>query len=296
MKCWGSNAFGKLGDGTTTNHNVATGASGLSSGVLAVAAGFDHTCALTTGGNVKCWGSNANGQLGDGSGLDQHSPVDVMNGAVPLAGVVAITSAQTHTCALMAAGGVKCWGHNNAGQIGDNTTTDRPTPKDVVGLSGISAIAAAGSYSCALTDAGGVKCWGLNDVGQLGDGTIVERHTPVATSGLGSGVSRLAAGGGHACALMVNGGVKCWGYNGSGQLGNASTTNSTSPVDVTGLSNIAIIATGGDHTCAMIRSGSVTNSGQVTCWGRNINGQLGDTTTTNRSTATLFVDGLNLTH
>ncbi|MGA9350442.1 MAG: hypothetical protein WBW48_16795, partial [Anaerolineae bacterium] len=186
----------------------------------AIAAGYRHTCALTAGG-VKCWGYNGYGQLGDGTWTWRNTPVDVSG---LTSGVTTIAAGSYHTCALTAGGGAKCWGHNNNGQLGDGTTTNRNTPVDVSGLtSGVDAIAAGSYHTCALT-AGGVKCWGLNDYGQLGDGTTTNRNTPVDVSGLTSGVAAIAAGYYHTCALTA-GGVKCWGRNNNGQLGDGTTTD-----------------------------------------------------------------------
>jgi alpha-tubulin suppressor-like RCC1 family protein len=277
VKCWGGNGYGQLGDGTTTNHLTPVDVVGLSSGVQAIAAGGWHTCSLTTGGGVKCWGGNGYGQLGDGTTTNRFTSVDVVGLG---SGVQAIASGHYHTCALTSGGGVKCWGFNNHGQLGDGTTTGRLTPVDVVGMaSGVQAIVAGYAHTCALTTGGGVKCCGFNDHGQLGDGTTTGRLTPVDVVGLSSGVQAIVVGSAHTCVRSSGGGVKCWGLNDHGQLGDGTRTDRLTPVDVVGLSSgVQAIAAGGWHTC------SLTIGGGVKCWGFNGDGQLGDGTRTDRLT------------
>jgi alpha-tubulin suppressor-like RCC1 family protein len=281
MKCWGYNASGELGNGTTNDSTAPVNVSGLSSGVAAISAGNHHTCALTTGGGVKCWGTNTFGQLGDGTTASSTTPVDVW---VLSSGVVAISSGGYHTCALMTGGGVQCWGRNIYGELGDGTTTDSSSPINVSGLSsGIAAISAGFTHTCALTTGGGMKCWGFNGQGRLGDGTTTDRSTPGDVSGLSSGVAAISASNYHTCALTIGGGAKCWGYNNFGMLGDGTTTSSSTPVDVSGLSSgLAAISAGGEHTCAL------TTEEDVKCWGSNRNGQLGDGSTTD-STAPVNV-------
>ena len=291
VKCWGSNQYGELGNnknsGALNPNPMPADVSGLSSAVAAIAAGGNHTCALTTGGRVKCWGLNYYGELGNGvySGTTNPNPTPADVSGLT-AGVVAIAAGNGHTCALTTAGGVKCWGSNVGGQLGNSTNSGsanpNPTPADVTGLtSGVAAITADGDHTCALTTAGGVKCWGDNHFGELGNstntGTFNPNPTPADVSGLTSGVAAIAAGGEHTCALTAAGGVKCWGANDSGQLGNSTSSGSANPnptpVDVSGLtSGVLVIAAGGLHTCAL------TTAGGVECWGFNQDGQLGNST------------------
>ncbi len=315
--CWGDNGFGQLGNGSTGGSAIPVGVSGLASGVTAVSAGGlfncavtsaggakcwgsgfgatpvdvvglasgvasidgggQHTCAVTTGGGLKCWGQNGFGQLGDGTTTKTVTPVDVSGLA---SGVVSVSPGIEHTCALMVSGGVKCWGFNDFGQLGDGTTAGSTVPVDVVGLaSGITAIAAGGNYSCALTSTGGIKCWGL------GFGT-----NPVDVVGLNSDVAAISASLYHFCALTTAGGLKCRGQNAFGQLGDGTTTKTVTPVDVVGFaSGASAVATGYHHTCA------VTTAGGAKCWGSNYDGQLGNGRTSGFDANPIPVDVVELT-
>ena len=245
LSCWGFNAYGQLGDGTTISRSMPVVVSGLSSGVTGVAAGLGHTCALTSGGGVLCWGYNFHGQLGDGTTTDRLTPLAV-NGLA--SGVTAIVAGLHHTCALTTGGGVQCWGRNDSGQLGDGTGTNRTTPVAVSGLSsGVAAFAAGHSHTCALSNGGSLSCWGANNRGQLGIGTTSARSTPAAVSGLSSEVAAVAAGDTHTCAVTSGGGVSCWGNNEFGQLGDGTLTNRSTPTTVSGLASGAT-ATGGVAT------------------------------------------------
>jgi alpha-tubulin suppressor-like RCC1 family protein len=268
VKCWGSNLFGQLGDGTTTHRYAPVDVTGLSGKAISLAAGEYHTCAVTALGEVWCWGDNSAGQLGDGTTVERHTPVAVSG----LGGsAVAVAAGRGYTCALTAAGGVKCWGLNTYGYLGDGTWASRSTPADVLGLgSGVIALSVGDHHACAVGAAGGVWCWGQAYAGELGHGVAWSAtHTPVGVIGLTSGMKAVAAGGYHSCALTTEGGVRCWGLNGAGQLGDGTTIIGTWPVAVIGLSSVAAVAAGEMHTCAVIAAGGVR------CWGRNASGELG---------------------
>jgi len=197
--------------------------------------------------------------------------------------VTQIAAGGAHTCALTPSGGVKCWGYDYYGQLGDGgSNTDQPTPVDVSGLpSGVASITAGIHHTCAVTTSGAAKCWGRDNLGQLGDGgTNTNRPTPVDVSGLTSGVASISAGAYHTCAVTTSGAAKCWGYDEYGQLGDGGTnTDKTTPVDVSGLtSGVASISAGSNHTCA------VTTAGAAKCWGLGNGGRLGNGTNTNQPT------------
>ncbi|MEP7084264.1 MAG: hypothetical protein ABI854_05960, partial [Betaproteobacteria bacterium] len=174
-----------------------------------------------------------------------------------------ITAGEAHACELVD-GGVRCWGYNTDGELGDSTTMARLAPVQVAGLSaGVTAIASGGYHTCALTGGGAVKCWGRNHEGQLGDSTQAPRLAPVIAAGLSSGVTAIAAGGFHTCALIDSGEVRCWGHNRHGQLGTSTAMDQAVPSAVPGLAGVRAIAAGADHTCAILAGG------KLECWGYN---------------------------
>ncbi|WP_437710940.1 hypothetical protein WMF45_38405 [Sorangium sp. So ce448] len=266
--CWGSNGYGKLGDGTRTRRYSPTAVSGLSSGVVAVTTGFEHSCALLSGGSIKCWGSDLHGQIGDSNtATDQLTPVTVSG----ITDAVAITAEAYSTCALHSTGAVSCWGDNYLGQLGDGTQTLRQTPVSVSGISTATAVTRGSNHTCALLSDATVKCWGSNGSGQLGVGSLspVYNTTPVTVTGISDAVS-ISAGYSHVCVVHAGGGASCWGLNGNYQLGDGTSTSRTSPVSVSSLSNPTLMAGGYVSTCAAISGGGAK------CWGTDTEGQLGN--------------------
>ncbi len=258
-----------------------------------IGGGEAHTCALTSAGGAKCWGSNDHVQLGNNmaGGGSSLATFDVL-GLPP--DVKSIDAGSAHNCVVTAAGAALCWGDGSRGQIGDGTVGAQPVPSVVVGLgTGLRAVSAGDLHSCALLVGGAVKCWGANDRGQLGDGTTTDSRTPVDVAGLSSGVRAISAGNGYTCAITAARGVVCWGANRVGQLGDGTAVDRLTPTPVSGLTDASMIDTGigsrsfaGDtapHTCA------VSLAGTVTCWGNNATGQLGDGTAVSRPVPTAVV-------
>ncbi len=202
-----------------------------------ITAGGDHTCAILDDGSVRCWGSNSDGQLGDGTTTSRNTPTALSSWPSGRT-AVAITAGGYHTCAILDDGSVRCWGYNSGGQLGDGTTTSRNTPTAIMwwNPSGrtTAAITAGDYHTCAIFDDGSVRCWGWNDDGQLGDGTTTSRNTSTALSSWPSGRTAVAitAGDYHTCAILDDGSVRCWGYNNHGQLGDGTSTNRYTPTSV----------------------------------------------------------------
>jgi alpha-tubulin suppressor-like RCC1 family protein len=240
-----------------------------------LAAGGAHSMGVLTNGTVWSWGSNALGQLGDGTTvLSRTVPVP----ATGLSGVfVAVAGGVAHSLALRDDGRVFAWGLNSDGQLGDGTTTLRRQPVQVSGLTGVVATAAGAAHSLALKDDGTVVAWGANLFGQVGDNTNTRRLTPVNVSGLSTAVG-IAAGGFHSLGVLSSGDVRAWGANLRGQLGDGTLTNRKTPVTVSGVTGAAAVAGGGGHSLVL------TSGGAIKAWGDNTFGQLGDGTTTLRKT------------
>ncbi|MFT3839320.1 MAG: hypothetical protein QM723_20220 [Myxococcaceae bacterium] len=201
--------------------------------VVQVAAGAAHACALISGGAVKCWGANDQGQVGNSaSSYAVFPPVAV---PLPLAAVaVAANGTASVSCSVLTDGELWCWGDNTFGQLGNGNHTSSGSPQLVVNLPDAGAVSVGYSHSCALVGPQ-PYCWGNNASGQLGDGTTTERLTPVPVTGLDAGVVEISCGYGFTCVRTVAGAIQCWGLDNYGQLGDGTHSNSSTPVDLSGV-------------------------------------------------------------
>ncbi len=307
VRCVGSNSYGSLGVGVTGGPSSTTWLPTGITDATAVELGSQNGCALRSGGAISCWGFGVGGELGTGNSATSNVPAPVAGisnavqvamgpnggcarmataavscwgsgvGATPASVVGLLASSidvgNLHRCAITIVGGVVCWGANNFGQLGDNSTTARSSPVSVVGLaSGVIGIAAGGNVSCAVKDDGTVWCWGDASNDALGNGTSNPfEQVPVQVAGI-TNATQVVVGFYHACARLSTSQVKCWGNNGTGQLGTGNATPSPTPVLVSGLSTATSINTGADHTCALVAGNTAL------CWGRGGEGQLGQGT------------------
>ena len=292
---WGLNQYGQLGNNTTTNSRspIAVQAAGTPMAgktIVQIAAGADHSLALDSDGALYAWGSNAYGQLGNGTTTNSSVPVAVKIAGTPLAGktIIQIVAGANHNMVLTSDGAVYTWGWNYHGQLGNNTKTNSNTIVAVqtIGtpLAGkkIVKIAAGQGHSLALTGDGIVYTWGRNDTGQLGNNATTDAMLPVAVTVTGTPMNNktiveIASGARHSLAIDSNGKVYAWGHNSSGQLGNNSTVNALTPVAVQAPADKNIIqVSGGGWSGAS--SSALTSNGTVYSWGRDFDGQLGDGT------------------
>ncbi|HSS01216.1 MAG TPA: hypothetical protein VLM79_29360 [Kofleriaceae bacterium] len=281
--CWGADESEQLADGAFDAH--LTPLVSAHTGVLA--GGHSHLCSLSAG-SISCSGDNAFGQLGNGHRTTQGKPPAPIAG---LEGITSIAAGGGHSCAVTGgAGGVSCWGRNGFGQIGDGTNDDRSRPTRVAGVDHAREVVAGVDHSCALLEDQTARCWGVNGRGQVGAGTKADRELPRAVGPAGAplgGIAKLVAGGQHTCALLDDRTVRCWGAGGVGQLGNGETVDSPVPVQVVGLmgvgnlSGVVEVAVGDRHTCAILAAPTVEEQ-TIACWGYNIDGELGDGTTSNK--------------
>jgi alpha-tubulin suppressor-like RCC1 family protein len=283
LRCTGQSAAGQIPGRAPAVVNVP--------GAAALAIGARHRCALAADGTVRCWGNNVNGELGDGTSAGNAVPVV----AVGVDGATQIAAGDGHTCARLAKGTVTCWGRDDKGQLGgagaaapSNPTVHPMTLKALAQPGGavvipsldLASLALGGDTTCGLRRNGSIACWGALAIsaapaipGKPAPPKTTPKPKPVVSV---KGVTAVALGGDHACAVLQDGSATCWGDNEKGQLGDGSAAKKHAPAKVKGLAGVVELALGRDHTCA--RLGDAT----VQCWGSDAAGQLGDGATTDR--------------
>jgi alpha-tubulin suppressor-like RCC1 family protein len=271
--CWGDNGWGQLGTGSTGGSSATpVQVAGLPASDPVVdieSSGHSNTtCALTASGDVWCWGSNDNGQLGVGSFTNSGVPAKVGGG------YSSISVGWDFVCATDPAGDLYCWGNNYFGTLANGGGGGSNVPVHVVPPTPLLSVKAGSISACALSFAGAVYCWGDNTYGEArGDGTIGGGSvtTPTAVASLGTGIARLGAGNGTSYAITYNGNVLAWGLNAYSCVGSGSVAQKIPrPVQVLGLSEGAESVGGGEEwfTCAL------TTRGHAWCWGNNGNSEL----------------------
>jgi len=297
LVCWGSNAMGQLGIGSTSSSSVPVTVS-LPVGAVpvSVAVGGEHVCVVMADGDVLCWGANDRGQLGAGFiciygsisngcngnfGIENPVQANLPNGL----NATAITAGDRHTCALLENGRIYCWGANDDGQLGIGSTTDQSSSLMVLqGFERAIRVEAGSEHTCAILTNDSLKCWGGNTFGQLGDGDTQSSSTPSAVSmPIGRSILDIATGGYHTCALLDSGAVHCWGRNSYGQLGDGTTIGTITPTAIS-LPNGSLassITAGEGHTCV------ITQRHDLLCWGSNQNGLIGGGSAFNTTPAAL---------
>ncbi|MEV7004876.1 S8 family serine peptidase [Streptosporangium sp. NPDC051022] len=277
---------GGKGDGITVTDIEVQSSVVPEYGAQKVAAGDDHSLMVTwstSGGEVWAWGDNAQGQLGIGNTASKKVPVKIPG----LTNVNAVAAGTGFSVALKSDGTVWAWGDNSQGQLGNGTTTDSLVPVQVAGISTATAVSAGAGHVLAVMSDGTVRAWGDNSKRQLGYGTMDSALalTVPGLTGVSTAFGSVAAGAAHSVAVLATGTAKAWGDNSQGQLGDGTLTNRTSPVAVSGLTNVTQVSSRGEHVLALISGGTVK------AWGDNSQGQLGDGTTTDRKTP-VAVSGL----
>lgn len=272
-RCWGSNTSGQLGTGDTEPSISPRDVVDLSDAER-ISAGFGHTCALRSGNVASCWGENDRGQLGDGTTAPRTQPVPVV-----LDSVDQIVVGLAHTC-VRSGDRLYCWGFNDAGQLGfgDNVHRTQPTLLPTKTTGDVVDVAAGLAHTCAVQLSGEVICWGFNDEGQCGApdagaGGADSMPSPVVVPGIDNAI-KMALGHAHSCAITTAGRVRCWGWNGGGQLGDGGFMSRSQPlfvIDEAGaeLDNVTRLVAGAKRTCAIRKDGAGF------CWGDNTSGSLG---------------------
>lgn len=285
MQCWGANGEGKLGDGTTVNRHtpvtVKASAGVDLTGVTAIlASDFLVSCAIISGGTVKCWGNGGYGMIGDGVTDEQFYATEAVSGITT---ATQLTSGYINVCALLADGTVKCWGENNSGSLGDGTTTASWVPVTVTGISGATQISSSWLTNCALLSSGEAKCWGEDANGNTGNGKFGDRTIAAQKPSI-TNATQISVGAEGACARISDGTAKCWGiWSSNGEAGSGY-VNPTAPTDLTGDTNVTAVASANTTNCVLLSTGAVK------CRGYGALHQRGDGTTTSGAAVSTVTD------
>ena len=241
--------------------------------IAPIAAGSNHSAAVTKDGDLYMWGSNGGGRLGNGNRTNSYTPVKIMKN------VAAVSLGDEHSAAVTKDGSLYMWGYNRYGQLGNGSTTDSYTPIKI--MENVTAVSLGYYHSAAVTKDGSLYMWGANYCGQLGNGSTTDSYTPIKIM---KNVATVSLGGIHSAAVTKDGSLYMWGYNGSGQLGNGSTTDSYAPIKI--MENVATVSLGDYHSAA------ITKDGSLYMWGDNYYGQLGDGSTTNSYTPVKIMENV----
>jgi alpha-tubulin suppressor-like RCC1 family protein len=284
--CWGWNAFGQLGRGTTSEFSLSPAPVLTTLDFRQVSAGGSHTCGITSDNRAYCWGSNRLGALGDGTTTDQATPVAVAGGHL----FRQVDAGADFTCGVSYPDGrAYCWGDNTFGQLGSGSSSTSPslTPIALVGGLYFQQVRTGQVHACGVTTTNRAYCWGNNGNGRLGDSTTVNRPRPTRVAAGTRRFRQVVAGHDYTCAVTTTYRAFCWGYGSAGQLGIGKAISSFWPRAVAGGLSFRRVTTGNYHTC-----GETTGS-RAYCWGYNGAGYLGDGTTTSRLSPVPVVGGLS---
>jgi alpha-tubulin suppressor-like RCC1 family protein len=274
LDCWGYNSNGQLGDGTTTSSDVPVAAVGITAATAVASDNGGSFCAVLSTGHLDCWGYNGYGQLGNGNTTTYTVPQPVKN----ISTATAVIGSDYGFCAVLSTGHLDCWGDNGYGELGDGSTAnDSDVPVAVHKITNAAAVIGGDYGFCARLSTSHLDCWGYGGYGALGNGTTTDSGVPVAVTGISTAqaVASDSASGGY-CAVLSTGHLDCWGYNGSGQLGDGTTTSSDVPVAAIGITKATEVSgdVDGGSFCAML------STGHLDCWGYNYYGELGNGNTT----------------